>query len=296
MVRASGFARSLEKSKMKIQKHTRVIGPRGFGLVFALLIGGLSPAFSAPGVLAPHRAVYDLVLDRTKGSSGIDTAQGRIVFELESGRCKGIVQTFRQLVILGGGEIGTKVVDSQSITSEDPDGKTMKFSVLNRVGDQPAIETSGIATKKDTGLDVRLSAPIKSVLSFPATTSFPGEHYRALIEAAQAGQTLFSRQVYDGADEGKSAPDTFAVIGKARALSADDRAIIDKAGMTGSVVWPVEIAYFDPGKDPVDEPSYRVSMDLLANGVSTALRLDYLNFSLKGRLVSLEKKEETPCP
>jgi hypothetical protein len=58
----------------------------------------------------------------------------------------------------------------------------------------------------------------------------------------------------------------------------------------------VEIAYFDPGKDSVDEPSYRVSMDLLANGVSTALRLDYLNFSLKGRLVSLEKKAETPCP
>ena len=78
MVRASGFARSLEKSKMKIQKHTRVIGPRGLGAIVALLIGGVAPAFAAPAVLAPHRAVYDLVLDQNKGSSGVDTAQGRI--------------------------------------------------------------------------------------------------------------------------------------------------------------------------------------------------------------------------
>ena len=279
-----------------MQHHMRVKEYRGLGAVIALFLMSGAQGSAAPAVLAPHRAVYDLVLDRTKGSSGIDTAQGRIVFELESGRCQGLVQTFRQLVILGGGEIGTKVVDSQSMTTEAPDGKTMRFSVLNRVGNEPAIETSGVATRKDTGLDVRLSAPIKSVLSFPATTSFPGEHYRALIEAAQAGQSLFSRQVYDGADEGKSAPDTFAVIGKARALSVDDRALLDKAGMGASTVWPVEIAYFDPGKDPVDEPSYRVSMDLLENGVSTALRLDYSSFSLKGRLVSLEKKAETPCP
>lgn len=281
---------------MKIQKRTRVIEYRGLMMAGALLLAGVGSSSAAPVVLAPHRAVYDLILDRTKGSLGIDTAQGRIVFELESGRCTGLVQTFRQLVILGGGEIGTKVVDSQSRTTEDPDGKTMKFSVLNRINNEPASETSGIATRKETGLDVRLSAPIKSVLVFPATTSFPGEHYRGLIAAAQAGQTLFARQVYDGADEGQSAPDTFAVIGKARTLAADDRALLDKAGMTAGSVWPVEIAYFDPGKDPVDEPSYRVSMDLLENGVSTALRLDYSTFSLKGRLVALEKKAETPCP
>ncbi len=283
---------------MKKYNHTRVIGPRGLGLLSGavfLVFGPLSAA-AAPAVLVPHRAVYDLVLDRVQGSAGIDSAQGRIVFELESGPCAGVVQTFRQLVVLAGGETGTKIVDSQSMTTEEPDGKTMRFSVLNRVGSAPAIQTSGVATRKDSALDVRLSSPIKSVLSFPAATLYPGEHYRALIDAAKAGQTTKSMQVYDGADEGQSAPDTFAVIGKARAPSADDQALLEKAGIIAKEAWPVEISYFDAGKNPVDEPSYRVSMDLFDNGVSAAIKLDYLSFSLKGRLVAIESKAETPCP
>ena len=284
---------------MKIYNHTRVIGPRAFSLLsgaglFVLALG-VQTLEAAPAVLAPHRAVYDLVLDRVQGSAGIDSAQGRIVFELESGPCAGVVQTFRQLVVLAGGETGTRVVDSQSMTTEEPDGKTMRFSVLNRVGNAPAVQTSGVATRKEAGLDVSISSPIKSVLTFPASTLYPGEHYRALIDAAKAGQTVLSKQVYDGADEGQSAPETFAVIGKARALSADDRAILEKANMPVSDIWPVEISYFEPGKNPVDEPTYRVSMGILENGVSMSLKLDYLSFSLKGRLVALEAKAETPC-
>ena len=285
---------------MKIYNHTRVIGPRAFSLLsgagLLVLALGVQTLEAAPAVLAPHRAVYDLVLDRVQGSAGIDSAQGRIVFELESGPCAGVVQTFRQLVVLAGGETGTRVVDSQSMTTEEPDGKTMRFSVLNRVGNAPAVQTSGVATRKEAGLDVRISSPIKSVLTFPASTLYPGEHYRALIDAAKAGQTVLSKQVYDGADEGQSAPETFAVIGKARALSADDRAILEKANMPVSDIWPVEISYFEPGKNPVDEPTYRVSMGILENGVSMSLKLDYLSFSLKGRLVALEAKAETPCP
>jgi len=285
---------------MKIHNHTRIIEPRGLrvhlGAGFLFLAFEALSAEAAPVALAPHRAVYDLVLDRVQGSSGIDSAQGRIVFELESGPCSGIVQTFRQLVVLAGGEIGTKYVDSQSMTTEDPDGKTMRFSVLNRVGSEPAIQTSGVATRKETALDVRLSSPIKSVLSFPASTVYPGEHYRALIEAAKSGKAILSKQIYDGADEGQSAPETFAVIGKAHAPSADDRTLLEKAGMPITDAWPVEISYFEAGKNPVDEPSYRVSMDLLENGVSTKLNINYSTFSLKGRLVALELKAETPCP
>ena len=285
---------------MKIYNHTRVIGPRAFSLLsgagLLVLALGVQTLEAAPAVLAPHRAVYDLVLDRVQGSAGIDSAQGRIVFELESGPCAGVVQTFRQLVVLAGGETGTRVVDSQSMTTEEPDGKTMRFSVLNRVGNAPAVQTSGVATRKEAGLDVRISSPIKSVLTFPASTLYPGEHYRALIDAAKAGQTVLSKQVYDGADEGQSAPETFAVIGKARALSADDRSILEKANMPVSDIWPVEISYFEPGRNPVDEPTYRVSMGILENGVSMSLKLDYLSFSLKGRLVALEAKAETPCP
>ena len=285
---------------MKIYNHTRVIEPRALSLLLGA--GFLVFAFcgqnaaAAPAVLVPHRAVYDLVLDRVQGSAGIDSAQGRIVFELESGPCAGVVQTFRQLVVLAGGETGTRVVDSQSMTTEEPDGKTMRFSVLNRVGSAPAVQTSGVATRKDEGIDVRLSSPIKSVLSFPASTLYPGEHYRALIDAAKAGKTISSLQVYDGADEGQSAPETFAVIGKARAPAGDDKALLEKAGMRVTEAWPVEISYFEAGKHPVDEPTYRISMDLLDNGVSAAIRLDYLSFSLKGRLVALEAKAETPCP
>ena len=286
--------KSVKGGRVKIMKAMKKLSH--MLLTGMILVLPLARAHAAPVTLVAHRAVYDLALDHVQGASGIEAAQGRIVFELEGAACTGITQTFRQIVWLSGGEIDAKLIDTQSVTTEEADGKTMRFSVLNRVGTAPVMQTLGVATRKDSSVSVRLSSPTKSETQYPSSTLYPGEHYRKLIEAALKGERFVSGQVFDGADEGQSAPQTFAVIGKALQPSPSETALLERAGMAKLKHWPVEIAYFDDEKATVEEPSYRVSMDLLENGVSTNLRLDYTSFSLRGKLVALEVTPVTPCP
>ncbi len=56
----------------------------------------------------------------------------------------------------------------------------------------------------------------------------------------------------------------------------------------GSRIWPVEIAYFDPGEGNGEElPSYRITFKLYENGITRDLVMDYGDFSMTGRLVEL---------
>ena len=287
----------IKGAKMSRVKINSVMRHYGLALSCAAVLAlPVASARAATVTLVPHRAVYDLALDHVQGASGVESAHGRIVFELEGAACTGITQTFRQLIVLSGGEIGAKLIDTQSVTTEEADGKTMRFSVLNRVGTEPVSQTLGVATRKEESVSVRLSSPVQSEAHYPSTTLYPGEHYRTLIEAALKGERFVARQIFDGADEGQSAPQTFTVIGAPVQNASSESALLERAGMAKLKRWPVEIAYFDQEKATVEEPSYRASMDLLENGVSTNLRLDYTNFSLRGVLVSLDVSPTPPCP
>ena len=65
--------------------------------------------------------------------------------------------------------------------------------------------------------------------------------------------------------------------------------------------WPVTISYFeqqDEGKPRIGEqtPVYAIAFELYENGISRALMLDYSDFTLSGKLTSLELKKAKPCP
>ena len=50
---------------------------------------------SAAQLLAPHRAVYDLALDKASDRSGITDITGRMVYEFNGSACEGYTVTFR---------------------------------------------------------------------------------------------------------------------------------------------------------------------------------------------------------
>jgi hypothetical protein len=61
----------------------------------------------------------------------------------------------------------------------------------------------------------------------------------------------------------------------------------------------VTISYFDKGKaDDSGEqtPVYSIGFELYENGISRALRLDYNDFVVEGKLTSLDFKDQKPCP
>ena len=143
---------------------------------------------------------------------------------------------------VSGGEFGAKLIDTQSVTTEEADGKTMRFSVLNRVGTEPVLQTLGVATRKDQAVSVHLSSPIKTEAQYPSSTLYPGEHFRTLIESARKGERFVARQIFDGADEGQSAPETFTVIGAPIQTPSTVSAILERAGMAKLKRWPVATA------------------------------------------------------
>ena len=55
-----------------------------------------SPAH-AVAVLAPHRAVYDLTLTRTRGKRPIKSVRGRILYDFNGSPCEGYALQFRQV-------------------------------------------------------------------------------------------------------------------------------------------------------------------------------------------------------
>ena len=80
-----------------------------------------------------------------------------------------------------------------------------------------------------------------------------------------------------------------------------DDAAANQNSLAGLARWPVTISYFDKSaKKADDEPSeqtpiYAISFEMYENGISRALRLDYGDFVVDGKMTSLEVKDAKPC-
>ena len=249
---------------------------------------------AAPGIqLVSHRAVYDLSLDRAKHSS-VESAKGRIVFEVVGSQCEGFAQNFRQLIELEGAELGTRIIDSRSNTFEDGDGSGLTFSNRTEASSRPSERTDGRADRTEGLLTVKTTSPLKASVQYSEPILFPMEHYGKLIEAAEAGGRTLNATVFDGSQDGTTLSDTFAVIGPSIKDRATEPAIV-KAGLAELSRWPITISYFEHAGPQNDEPSYSMFVELFENGVARNLRLDYGDFSLIGTLNSIDLIQTPPC-
>lgn len=253
----------------------------------------LAPAVARGSiVLAPHRAIYDLSFVRSAESRGIDTARGRIVFEINGSACEGYAAAFRQVVQMDSSEAGQRVMDVRSSSFEDPEGKGYRFQIDRVVNQSAQPSTEGRTQSSDGALSVRLSKPKSDSVSLPKDVLFPTFHTRALIEAAQAGQNTLSARTYDGSDEGQAVYETFAVIGQPIAGAPSEETARQPA-LANMKRWPVTISYYKTGAGD-QTPAYVMSMELYENGVSRNLKLDYGSLVLKGDLSQLDLGKPAP--
>ena len=111
-----------------------VFASRSAGLAVILVLAVPAPAVRAqesPITLAPHRAVYDLALARTRGNSQIAAVRGRILYDFDGNACDGYSLQFRQVSELDSGEGKVSTSDLRSTTWEGGDAKSFKFSSEN---------------------------------------------------------------------------------------------------------------------------------------------------------------------
>jgi hypothetical protein len=275
-----------------------------FSLALSLFcLAPLSPARAqnAPVALIPHRAIYDLSLAEARGNSEVASVSGRIVYDFDGNACQGYSLDFRQVSELDTGEGRTSTSDLRSTTWEGADAKTFKFTSQNFVDENLVDSVDGHAEHDPTKTAVALEKPEQKSLDLDAAVVFPTEHMVRAIDAARAGKTILNFPVFDGSETGDKVFDTLTVIG--RKIAPDERnhddAVASEPKLAGVARWPVTISYFekDKAEDSSEQtPVYAIGFELYENGVSRALKLDYNDFVVVGKLTSLEFKEQKPCP
>ncbi len=270
------------------------------GIALSLLLTGSAFATNAAATpLAAHRAVYDLKLGETRGSSAIEAIRGRIVYDFSGNACEGYALKFRQVTEIAT-ESGANVSDLRSTTFEDDAGKTFRFNSQNFLNQQPDTAIDGLAERQDSGtVGVALSKPVEKKLDLPEGVIFPTAQIKAIVGVALEGRSVFESRIYDGSDGGEKVYSTLAVIGKAVDPSKPrEGAAADRKELDGMRRWPVTISYFDPSKQTTGEqtPVYSISFELYENGISGSVKLDYGDFTLDGSMSSLDLLPQAPCP
>jgi hypothetical protein len=268
------------------------------------LVAGESPAAPVGDkvVLAPHRAVYDLKLSKTHGSRSIEAVRGRILYDFTGNSCDGYALQFRQVSELDSGEGKAALSDLRSTTWEDAAAKTFRFNSENLVNEQQTDAVDGHAERNGQAVAVSLSKPKEKRFTEPVDAVFPTEHMRRIIVAAREGKSILEFPVYDGSESGEKLYNTLTVIGRtipAGAKTPDDAGA--KIPAMGKLArWPVTISYFERQSEKAEQtgeqtPVYSIGFELYENGISRALTLDYPDFTISGKMTSLEMKQEKPC-
>jgi hypothetical protein len=167
----------------------------------ALALAVAAPALPAhaAGLLAPHRAVYDLSLDDTSEQSAIAGIAGRMVYEFKGSACDGYTVTFRFVTRIDTDE-DSRMSDMQTTTYEDPDGRSFSFATKSFVDRLLDKEVKGTATAQSDATAVRIEKPEPKSVSIEKT-QFPTQHLLELIEKAKQSENFYETTIFDGSDE-----------------------------------------------------------------------------------------------
>jgi hypothetical protein len=252
------------------------------------------------GVFLPHQALYELSLVKSRGSSSINSARGRILYNFSGSTCEGYTSEFRQVSELDSGEGKVTLSDLRSTSWEDGAGKSYRFKIDTRMNDADSSPVDGIAERSGDHITVKLKAPAAKTFTLDGATVFPTEQIQRIIAAARAGKSVLELMVYDGSDNGEKVYNTLSVIGQPipgdRTIATPDPSTANDV-MKTLTRWPVTVSYYDRDAkaDGEQTPAYAMSFELFENGVSRALVLDYNDFVISGALGKFDVKDAKPC-
>ncbi len=242
--------------------------------------------------LQPYQAVYELKLSSAREGSSIIGLRGVFIVEWAD-ICEGwtVAQDMRM-------EISTverqRIVNDINFSSyETSDGENLRFTMRWTARDEPFQEYSGRAVR---GGSATFVVPEGQSLALPADTLFPTTHLTRVVDAAAAGQPVFSSTVFSG-----SGPDSLHEVtafigaeipaGSQSLTSGDQDGFQDLAALRS---WPVSLAYF-PATQSVAEPEFEVNYRLFENGVADDLLLDYGDFAMSGQLREVALSAKPDC-
>jgi hypothetical protein len=248
-------------------------------------------------ILAPHRAVYDLKLKAASDRSGIETMKGRIVYEVTGNECDGLSVRYRFVTKIATNSESYQT-DQQTATYESADGREFTFLTKSLVDNQLESTVKGKAVRNEAGTVVDLAQPEAKHLDLSPSV-FISTHLIDVIGAAQRGESIVKRDIFDGSDGADEVVASSTFIGPPKVVDAPFAGETSEAlvPLEKSEAWPVTVSYFDKSTGATAEslPTYEASFLLYPNGVSRRLVMRYPDYSLEGELTSLQMLDREPC-
>ena len=119
---------------------------------------------------------------------------------------------------------------------------------------------------------------------------FPVTYTLAIIEAAQNGRKLLSKQLFVNSNPQDATKTASAVIGNKKPYKSN----VQIDGVTTTHYWPIDIAYFKSGTTQ-STPEYQIQMDLHDNGVVTKFLINYGDFSIHASISDGSLIETDDC-
>jgi EipB-like len=263
----------------------------------------LATSFAAPAALAganlaPHRAYYILEPERLDDKGGITSIAGKLAYEITGNACDGYAVSYRIANRYVQGEGSPQTMDVQLTSFESGDGKELDMRQKQFVNGMLDTETRVKAKLPGQGGQGSGELEGKETKSFeidPAAV-FPTAFQRQLLQSAENGESRATALVFEGSDDQKASR-AVSFIGAKRSTNAiaagADAATLST--LNKLPFWPVTVSYFDATAKGDESPTYSARFNMLENGVSTDLILDYGTYSLKGRLEKIELLKPEAC-
>ena len=262
-------------------------------LALAFVLGSAcAPALAA--TFAPHRAVYAMVLGKSRPGSGVAAVSGEMAVQWTRD-CQGWTFEHHSLLDIAFAESEPVRLSTHASSWESDDSTQYSFTMRHAADGRETERVEGRATVAKAGDGfVDFIAPEKQRMELPGGTLFPVAHSEAVLDAAERarGATTLSRPVFDGmGDDGPF--DVNAVVSPGKANSSSNPAA---APLSKLASYRLSLAYF-----PVDsveaEPKHEMEMLLYANGVADDLMIDFDDFTVRAVLQKVEMLHAPPsCP
>lgn len=257
-----------------------------------------APTAAQAGAIAPHRAIYELVMDGRSENSKLASIEGRLAFEVSEAGCDGWTVNFRMASRYTPMEGAVRLVDTQSTSYESVDGAMFDYSEKTFVNQSLDGETR-LKVTRDSG-----SAPGAGSISLPdskdfeveAGALFPLQHQLKIMKEARSGGSRDASVVFDGSEKDEPVR-TITFIGKEKTAGSANLNTGNKQldPLRGLRAWPVTMSYYAAGKDEQVTPNYSITFDLFENGVASSLHMDYGAFKMRGELAQLELFDPESC-
>lgn len=252
----------------------------------------IPPAQAGASNLVGHSAHYTIRLSAVHDNSGIVGAQGETDYRFVDS-CDGWVVENRSRIAFQYAQGG--LTNSEWIFSawESKDGRRFRFNVRQTRNGEVVEDLKGAVDrdKADGKGSALMNKPSDTEIMFPAGTMFPTQHTLAILKAADHGEGVFNRLLFDGS--GLDNPfEVNALIGKVRPVGP--LSITGGKAFDPARHWNVRLAFFNP-KSQAPEPKFEMELKYRADGIATRILQDFDDFSLDAVLDKIEKLPKPEC-